>query len=231
MKKIFISLAVMFLFAACNKEDVPVYQDKLSYVQFLQSYTDSINVSFFLYPTETVHELPLVLKLAGAPLQGDTEFMISVLDESTAKPEHYDLPAKLQFRAERATDTLFLKLNKIDGLDRVPVRLVLEIQGKGNLLAGQTAYTRKIIWLSNTIAQPGWWDAAFTRSFLGAYTDKKFSEFIRITKTGDLEGVEPDRVRALCLKFKAELVRLKNAGMPVREEDGTDMLSTIPLLG
>lgn len=231
MKKLLVFLVTIYLLMSCNKESITMYQDNVSYVQFAESYLDSVNVSFFLYPTENVYKLPLALKLAGTPLQEDTEFTIAILDESTASPEHYNLPDKIEFRANCATDTLVLNLNKVDGLDKEPVRLVLEIQGKGNLRAGQTIYTRKIIWLSNAIAQPSWWDQSFSRSFLGVYTDKKFSEFIRITKTGDLDGMEPDRIRALCLKFKAELVRLRNAGTPILEADGTDMLSTIPLLG
>lgn len=231
MKKLLISLVAIYFLVACDKANIPMYHDNKSYVQFAESYLHSVNISFFLYPTENTYKLPLALKLAGAPLQKNTEFAIVVLNESTAKAEHYDLPDRIEFQAGQATDTLVLNLNKVDGLDKEPVCLILEIQGKGKLMAGQTIYTRKIIWLSNAIAQPIWWDQAFVRSFLGVYTDKKFSEFIRITKTGDLDGMDPDRVRSLCLKFKAELVRLRNAGTPILEADGTDMLSTIPLLG
>ena len=230
MKKILFAFVVV-LFAACSKEEMPVYADGVSYVQFENSYTDSTNVSFVLYPTENTHVVPLALKLAGKPLEQNTEFTIQLVEGSTGTEAHYDLPEKIEFRANQATDTILLTLNKVDGLDKTPVRLVFEIQGKGNLLAGQTIYTRKIIWLSNIIAQPSWWDKDFDRSFLGPYSDKKFTEFIRITKQGDLEGMEADRIRALCLEFKAELVRLKNIGEPILEDDGSDMLDTIPLLG
>ncbi len=79
------------------------------------------------------------------------------------------------------------------------------------------------------IAQPEWWDATIIKSFLGAYSDLKYIEFIKVSGTGDLTDKTPGEIRSLCLKFKYYLQQREDAGDPVKEADGANM--TVPVLG
>ena len=69
--------------------------------------------------------------------------------------------------------------------------------------------------------------------FLGRYSIPKFQKLIDVTGVGDWAGKTYDERRALALKFKRELLRLRYAGTPYPDEElGLDDMSLdVPVLG
>ncbi len=85
--------------------------------------------------------------------------------------------------------------------------------------------------ISNKVAKPAWWIGNVETLYLGKYTEKKFRTFMAVTGVGDITPYTDFEKRDLYLQFKHYLIAMKDAGTPVLEDDGTDMLSTVPLIG
>ncbi|KIO42838.1 DUF4843 domain-containing protein [Sanguibacteroides justesenii] len=231
MGRLFSLLIGISLLISCSKEEIPMYGPE-HYVQFTDIWTDSLEYSFFFYSWANDLQIPLAVKLVGDPLKEKTKFVIKVVEnETTAKPSQYGLPEEIYFKPNQTEDTLYLTLKKVD-LTR-KVRLVVEIQSGGDLMPGQTIYTRKIIWFSDEVTRPTWWPEGgqVEKIFLGPYTVTKFRKFMEVTKVGDLTDYNYDERRALALEFKNELIRLSEMGDPCYDEDNSLMLSSVPVLG
>lgn len=231
MKYIILFLTVILGCISCQKEDVPVYNAG-RYVQFVTDYTDSMNYSFFFFPGQKMLKVPLPVKLVGHPLKQATMLSLQAVTRlTTADAGQYDLPSPCEFQANHSGDTLYLTLKDVN-LTR-PVRLVVDIVDGDFLLAGQSAFTRKIVWFSAEVSRPLWWTAGseVEEIFLGPYTEKKFRKFMEVTGVGDLTGLSYDQKRTLALEFKRELLRLREAGTPYPDEDGSDMSKSVPVVG
>lgn len=68
-----------------------------------------------------------------------------------------------------------------------------------------------------------------TGSYLGDYSDKKYTLFIQETGVADLDPNNADELRYYTIIFKNYLLREKDNNRTVREEDGTEM--TVNLIG
>lgn len=109
--------------------------------------------------------------------------------------------------------------------------LVLNIVEGGDIFPGQISNIRKVISMNDMVSKPSWWDAVMERSYLGVYTELKYRKFMEVTGVGNLGLYDKNHQRVYMLQFKYYLMDQKAAGTPVLEADGTDMLSTIPLIG
>lgn len=226
MKHIIISLCVLFFTAACSKEDIPTY-DATNYVQFMSDYTDSLEISFFFYPGQDQLEIPLDFKLLGQLLPEEADFTIDIVKEATtAAEQYYDLPENPRFAKESVYDRKTLILHNPG---EHTFRLVLEVKGGSRLLAGQLEYTRKVIWFSNEVIRPQWWDQSVEDSFLGPYTKTKFETLVKVTKVGDWTNLSPDQRLAQARKLKYYLREMETAGTPVKDENNQNM--TVPVMG
>ncbi len=229
MKKIAYLLTSFLLVLACEKVELETFGDQ-KFVQFVDAYQDSTTLTFVFFPNQTTIDYPLQVKLLGRMEDKDVTYKLRVVEEeSTAPSGFYSIPEDQVLRKGKVTDTAQVQFIKQPELETKAYRIVVDVVSTKDASAGETLYSRKVFWISNMIAQPEWWDATIIKSFLGAYSDLKFMEFIKVAGTGDLTDKSWDERRALCLKFKYYLQQQKDAGNPVKEADGANM--TVPILG
>ncbi|MDD2426282.1 MAG: DUF4843 domain-containing protein [Bacteroidales bacterium] len=229
MKKIAYILTSLLFVSACETVEMETFGDQ-KFVQFVDAYKDSTTLTFMFYPGQSTVDYPLQVKLLGRMDDKDINYKLRIVDkETTAPAAFYSIPEDQLLRKGKVTDTALVQFIKQPEMDAKAYRIVLEVIGTKDVSVGETIYCRKVFWVSNTIAQPEWWDATIVKSFLGAYSDLKFQEFIKIAGTADLTDKSWDERRALCLKFKYFLQQQADAGNPLKEIDGSDM--TVPILG
>ncbi len=231
MKKILLFSLLVGLGSACSRESIPLY-DSPHHVQFVNEYTDSMEISFFFYGSAQEIKIALPVKLVGMPLTEAKEVVLKANSQyTTAAPSLFALPEKALFKAGQTLDTLYITLKR-EGLNQ-KVRLVVDIENGMEILSGQSIYSRQIIWFSTEISRPAWWDSDVEEVFLGRYSIPKFQKLIDVTGVGDWDGKIYDERRALALEFKRELLRLRYAGTPYPDEElGLDDMSLdVPVLG
>ena len=172
MKRILLFGLLAGLLIACSKENIPLY-DSQHYVQFVNDYTDSMEISFFFYGSVQQIEIPLPVKLVGMPLTEAKEIVLKANSQyTTGSSSQFALPDKALFKAGQTMDTLYITLKR-EGLNQ-KVRLVVDIADGTEILSGQSLYSRQIIWFSTEISRPAWWDNDVEDVFLGKYSIPKF---------------------------------------------------------
>ena len=82
MKRILLFGLLAGLLNACSKENIPLY-DSQHYVQFVNDYTDSMEISFFFYGSVQQIEIPLPVKLVGMPLTEAKEIVLKANSQYT----------------------------------------------------------------------------------------------------------------------------------------------------
>jgi hypothetical protein len=219
------------MLANCKKETIKLY-DSGHYVQFTGSVLDTISLSFFFYPNQSQVDVALPVKMIGKMTAQDVHYKISTVSEgTTASADHYVLAPDYVFKKGQATDTAHVIIKNGADLATKTYIISLRIAADGDVQPGQTAYTTRVFKINDMISKPIWWNADMDRIYLGLYTDKKFRTFISVVGIGDISAYSPSEQRGFMLQFKYYLIAMKDAGTPVLEADGTDMLSTVPLIG
>ena len=222
-------ITALVLMQSCKKDEIMLY-DAGDHVQFNKSYTDSSMFSFLALPNEDEAQAPLVIELVGKPSGKDRQYKISVVkDQSTATPQHYSLPANFTLKANRTQDTAWITVKKLPDISVKPVRLVLMIESTDELKYGQIDYCVSILNISNVIARPDWWNQTVEWYYLGEYSDKKFKLFIQVTGLSEINSANIDEVRYYTMKLKSYLLKEKDAGRTVYEENGQEM--TVEMIG
>ena len=232
MKNFVYILLVVIAFYSCSEDKIDLYQGS-RYVQFEDHFEDTTSTSFFFYKGANTFDLPIVLDLVGDTLATDMKYSIQVNTEFTDAPSgSFKLESVPMFEKGFITDTIYITFNKVPEFDTGEYKVVLDIADTDEgLKVGETVYSRKTFKISAMVAQPKWWDETITRYYLGVFDKNKYEAFIDITDETDLTGWEGGPLIEVCRKFKYELIKLKDAGTPLLMEDGTDMLSTVPVIG
>ena len=229
MKKYLYIIISLFLVISCEQVQLETFGEQ-KYVQFVDAYKDSTTLTFVFFPNQTTINYPLEVKLLGRMEDKDINYKLKVVSEGTTAPANmYSIPENQVLHKGNITGLAQIQFIKSPELDIEAYRIEVEIIDSEDAFAGETIHTRKIFWISNLIAQPEWWDATIIKSFMGAYSDLKYIEFIKVSGTGDLTDKTPGEIRSLCLKFKYYLQQREDAGDPVKEADGANM--TVPVLG
>ena len=225
MKKIYVFILSVFLLGACSKENIPMY-DTANYIQFSDTYRDSMDISFFFYGNAEQIEIPVEVEMLGNLFLEDRSFVVELdKDLSTATDEHIVLPEYYVFRKEHVKDTISLVLNN-PGDTRV--RIVLAIRGNGaDVLAGEYSYQYKIINLSSEVSIPEWWDGDVEKSFLGTYSIPKYQLLIKVTGEGDWTNLDASTRRAYALQLKYYLREMEDKDEVVLDVDGKAMTVTV----
>jgi len=219
------------IFSSCKKNDIPFYHGD-QYIQFVDAYTDTMSVAFFLAPKLDTLRVRIPVKYLGQQTTEDLPIAFEVnAKESTAASEFYSFRSNPVVRKGQATDTLYLDVYKKPALQGKETLLVIDLKPTDRLTVGETIKSRKVLRLSDRITRPKWWDALIESTYLGKYSDKKYRTFIEVTKEGDLEPYTIEQKRDLMLQFKYYLIEMRDKGTPVLEDDGKDMLSSVPLIG
>lgn len=231
MKKHFFYLPFLLLvvFSSCKKDEIMLYEGE-TYIQFSKSYNDSSLFSFLALPNDDQAQVPVVLELIGKPEKVDRTYKLSVIKDLTNAPEaNYSFPETFTLKANRTIDTAWITVKKTPGIAVAPVKLVYKIDQTSDFKVGQTEYAVSILYISNIIARPDWWNGTVEGRFLGAYSDKKYTLFIEVTGRSDINSANTEELRYYTILFKNYLLREKDAGRTVYEASGTEM--TTALLG
>ncbi|MDR1719753.1 MAG: DUF4843 domain-containing protein [Dysgonamonadaceae bacterium] len=227
MNKIYIYLLFVGLLGAmiaCQEEEIMVYHD-VDYIQFSKAVTDSSTCSFLAYPNQTEQQFPIAVELIGMLSDRDREYKVSVFaDYSTASTANYRLPDRFVLKAGQTKDTCYLTAIKTEQIGRQAVRLTLQIEETSDFKVGKTEKSAAIIYISNVISQPDWWqDWNFEYYYLGTYSDKKYRTFIEVTGVADVDVNDTAALKELVIIFKNYLKQKKDAGETIYEDDGTEM--------
>lgn len=229
MKRIILFICLFALFHGCTRDNIDVYQDN-NYIQFSKYLADSSMCSFLAYPNEEELLFPVIVEVVGFPVPQDREYQISVFgDYTTASQEHYELPEHFIMKAGCVVDTCWIVFKKTEDLATESQRLTIQLDETSDFELGQVEKRRNIIYVSNVISKPEWWTSSVTSSYLGKYSDKKYRLFIEQTGKADLDPDNITELRYYSIIFKNYLLKEKDAGRTVKEEDGTEM--TVSLIG
>lgn len=234
MKKIkFATLLVLLLSigSSCSEEKLELYTTG-HYMQFTNATADTTIVSFFLYPEQNELIIPIELRLIGPAPEGDLPYSLRVVKEETTAPnDYYSFNDALVFRQGLAIDTAFVTFYNKPDLKLKKEKITFEIVATDGIMPGQTGYTKHVIYFSDIISKPDWWTYVIDGYGLGVYDDYKYRLFLEITDARDFEKLDAYVQRNLMLEFKYYLIEQKNAGTPVLDSKGNDMLSTIRIIG
>ncbi|WP_294139418.1 DUF4843 domain-containing protein [uncultured Sanguibacteroides sp.] len=232
MKKIYTLLFVAGFWGmmlSCDRDDIMLYTAG-DYIQFVKNLVDSSTCSFLAYPDDNQLLFPVVVEVVGKPSTEDRNYKIVVADEYTnATTANYDLPASFVMKAGKVIDTCWVTFKKTDEIATRALRLSLKLEVTPDFRLGQTDRLGNIIYVSNMIAKPDWWNSTVTNSYLGEYSDKKYRLFIQETGMADIDSDNTDELRYYTIIFKNYLLKEKDKGTPVKEENGMEM--TVELIG
>lgn len=234
MKKIIPNIAlalVVITMSHCKKSAILTY-NSVNYIQFTDNSKDTVNVSFFIRPHDNLIRVPVAVKIIGQLPEKDTKYTVEIdAKETNALPVYYTLPASFVFGKGKTTDTAYIDFHRHNDLLNKSFLLQLRITGLDDGKPGQTTFLKKVFRIEDIARKPSWWDWSMESNYLGTYTDKKFRVFMDVTGVGMLDKYSLSEQREFMLAFKHYLVEKMEDGDPVLEEDGTDMLSTVPLIG
>ncbi|MDO5665726.1 MAG: DUF4843 domain-containing protein [Bacteroidia bacterium] len=228
MKKLYILFTiVLFCFSSCKEDAIMTYSGG-DYIQFNKPVTDSLTCSFLLYSGLSEVAFPLPVELVGMPKPSDRKYKVEIDQEFTNAPQaNYEIPKEFTFRSGMAQDTCWLTLRKTPEISIKPVRLVVKLVESSDFKLGQTEHTKSIIYITNIIAIPDWWNTRVRRYYLGVYSDKKYRLFIQVTGKITMDVRNEDELRFNTLLLKYYLQKEKDAGRTVYEDDGTEMKVTL----
>ena len=195
------------------------------------SYKDSLETSFFLYPGQ--QEITLNLHVARIGFsEEDTHFSVSVEPEgTTATASDYEVPTSCVFPGGEQTATFPVKLKYSSKVETDTLRLVVKLVDGGNYLASSANKSLKVINFHNGVLQPAWWTGPQKMTYgLGKFSRKKYELLMMVSDNYPFDVDTPDYVvREFALLLKQYLREQRLAGNTIYEEDGTEM--TIPAGG
>ena len=205
MKKLlyYIPMAALTLLGACTEDALKTFGED-RYVYFEKFYrdadapgkekADSTMASFFFY-NDDVNTIDALLEvhMAGRDLTHDETFKLRVVpEETTAKPEEYEIQDVYTFRARKAqpdatnrNDTIAIKMHRSTRLKDFPhgIRLMLELVPQGELRLGQSERVKALVVLTKDAIKPKWWKEDIERDLLGTYSSKKYKLFVTYVDT------------------------------------------------
>ena len=233
--KHYISILTLFIasliFFSCTEDQIEVFGDQ-NYLCFKQESDRVYRFTFAAYPDTDEFEFELPLTLIGKLLSVDKQYKVDVVKtgeiSTTASTASYRLPDAPVFRQDLVEDTLKITLINNSELSQEKT-LVLRIAENDNFLPGPVKYQNAVIYLSNYLVQPDWWDAEMATVFLGHYSDIEYREFIHVTGISDMTDMSIEKITAYVSTLIYHLRNLDEVGTPVYESDGkTKVIDTIP---
>ncbi len=232
MKKIIFltMICLAALSGGCKSDEIMTYSGT-EYIQFRRSFADSVTVSFLNAGGTPSYDYPVGVELVGNPVAHDRTYRVEVVENYTTAPAaNYQLPAEFVLPAGEVEASFGVNLINTPNLSNEQIRLTLRIVSSEQLKAGATLNTVFVIWFTDKVSQPAWWNSAITTSYLGAYSEKKYRLFVEVTGVADLTGAADFDLRGYTLIFKTYLRDEAAAGRIVYEADGTTPMS-VTLIG
>lgn len=230
MKKYLILPIVALMMCACNERVIGVY-DSLNYVTLTKGLMDTTRLSFFFFPsTPDVVEYPVEVNLAGKSLEKDTPYRVVINTQVTDAPSNiYELPETFIFRKGMVKDTFNIRLINHPDLKTKEYIISFEIADLDGMLSPGQINGRNVMFISDKALRPTWWTTpeediygSFEGTYLGKYSDKKYSLFMKVTGIIDMGVLSADEKRSYSIIFKRYL-----KANPTYEDDGNLMTVTV----
>lgn len=227
-----LALAASGLFASsCTEESIELYGEQ-NYIHFTNQSSKVYRFSFATQPGKDEYTLEIPVTLIGRALENDAEYGVTVITEgenaTTASGASYSLPEHPVFHKGIFEDVLSVKLFNTDEL-KTEKKLVIGVTDNASFKVGPAKYRTAVIYFSNVLTQPDWWDDDMASIYLGAYSDIKYQQFIIATGVTDLKDKTVAEITAYVVQFIYYLRDLDEKGTPAYESDGiTKVLDTIP---
>lgn len=228
---IFTLFSVLVSLSSCQEDAIELFGDQ-NYIYFTQESKKPYRFSFATVPGTEVYEFKIPMSLIGKMLPSDRTYRVEVVTSgselvTTASSASFSLPENPVFRSGLIEDTLKVTLRDNPELAQEKV-LVLRVADNDNFLVGPVKNQMAVLYLSNYLVQPDWWDEDMENVFLGPYSDIKYREFIIATGKSDLTGLSASQVQAYVITFIYHLRELDENGNTLYEADGvTKVLDTI----
>lgn len=227
-KSILLFLATCFLLA-CQKDKIPFYED-VHHV-YMKRIDGKYRIDYsFVYSSGAEYAiLNLPVTYTGRLLEENALYKVETLaDSTTALTGEYEFSSEQEFRAGRYVDTLKVRINNVERLKNVNARLVLRVVTNDQFIASVRDSSQMEIYFTNKIARPDWWNENVVSFYLGTYSDKKLTEFIKIY-SGNYGDLSEDDKLYYAREFKYELERRAAIDDPLFEANGERM--TVPVVG
>ena len=234
-----VCLATVIL-TGCEEQQLPTYDVNTHYVHFERMWNDRpVRFSFQTTPLENDYTVRIPVTLIGLAITEDKDYAVSVVTEdepykvgnveyaTTASPAVYDIDLAQTFSARVYSDELEITLHNVPDELEEEKCIVLRIENNENFFQGPQEYLISIIYVSNIISQPDWWDDDFSLIYLGPYSDIKYRHFIIATGVSDLSEMDNSEIDAYVREYVYYLRKQDAKGTPVLEKDGSKVLDTI----
>lgn len=250
MKK---TITAIFALAAvlavgCKKEEIQTFADlnDANYIYFYNtsygfgntyfatrdSYADSLETSFFLYPGQDEIELTLNVSRSGYS-EADTRYKVEVVPEGTTAEAgaDYTMPSDFVFPGGERTASFPVTVRKDGNLNLDTLRIELRLVDGGDYKVGPSHQSRKVIIFHEDVLKPSWWTGLnYITNGFGTWTKEKYLVVMEVTGNYPFdENTPPSIIREWALKVRQYLREQKAAGNTIREANGAEM--TIPAGG
>lgn len=189
--------AALLSLAACNKEEVPVYDAGRPSLNFVKNFfipgslsdpeLDTVRVHAVFYPSLSEGECRLPVYLSGAVEQRDRTYTVRLAGEKCygdlVEGVHFTLPAEQILRAGHYADSVVVRLH-LDRLrqDRAAGLLVVELVPDENFIAGMDAYRSIGLEISggDFLREPYFWGLNKLNDYGGKYLSVKAEKFAEL---------------------------------------------------
>lgn len=247
--KIIITLFVIVVaLTACEEEEIQTFNgNEVVYFRWAidgrgtaTQKTDSIAYTFaYELPSEvTSYLISVPVKVQGFKSDEDRAITVKVKEESTAQKDiHYTIPEDVVIPANAYVGYIPVTFNRTEDMKTEVLSLKLQLLENENFkvdLYGEEisynsnrvlSYSEFEITVSDILTEPDRWSTL--ERWIGAFSVKKFYLFAEVNNIPlpnyDIEFDQVTFWGHLDI-FKAYLEAQKNAGTPVLEEDGTEMV-------
>ncbi|MCM1177454.1 MAG: DUF4843 domain-containing protein [Clostridium sp.] len=231
MKRHIAIFALSALFISCTEEAIGLF-DEQHYLHFTNESKKVSRFSFATAPGLDTYVLDVPVTLIGRSLDEDAEYSVEVVFDgdtpTTASPASFDIPEKPVFHKGIFEDKLPVRLINTEELGQEK-RLVIRIVENGSFRLGPVTCRTAVIYFSNVLSRPDWWDDDMAKIYLGDYSDIKYQQFIIATGVTDLKDKSISEITAYVIEFVYYLRELDANGETVYEKDGvTKVLDNIP---
>lgn len=231
--KYLLFLSILFLMAACKKENVSTYKGPDGITFYVDEYeVDSLNYSFAYSPVPKNRDTVfLKMRVVGAAADYPRVISVTAGAGSTARQgKDYELP-EITLPAGALTVLYPVVLLNSPEMTTTTFRLVAQVApGKdfqvgatGREIGGTTSLEKIIIDMSNKIIKPSYWDDV--ESAFGAFSERKFRFMVQVTGLSDFsyDAIGVDGYYNLPVKLQNALAEYEAVNGPMIDESGNEV--------
>lgn len=225
------SIAALLSLASCTEKNLDVFGED-HYVHFTKDQDYTYRFSFATTPGVDEYTLEIPVSMIGRTIEQDLAYAVEVVTTgdlaTTASAANYSFETAPVFHKGQFEDVFKVTLKNSSELS-TERRLTIKVANNDNFKVGPAENRTAVIYFSNVLSRPSWWDDDMAGTFLGDYSDIKYQAFIVATGVTDVSEMTTEEIIATVTTFVYYLRELEAAGTPLFEADGiTKVLATVP---